>query len=139
MPRQKKVSQYKAKTGVQISTLGGKGKQDHSISSKAVALTAKNVKLNFHPDSASEILKHMSSKNISKVDPKVAEKMDQEWAKNKLKSNKIPKQFKAIMEEPPNNAPVYSSKENRIRRSMESNPKLDLKPAEAEIDKDRYI
>ena len=42
------------------------------------------------------------------------------------------------MEEAPNNAPVYASKENRIRRKMENNPKLDLRPAEADIDKDRY-
>jgi hypothetical protein len=94
--------------------------------------------MNYHPDAASEILKHMSENKVAKVDPKVADKIDQDWAQRQLNTPGS-QQFRGLMEEAPNNAPVYGSKENRIRRSMENNPKLDLKPAEADIDRDRYI
>lgn len=131
MPRQKKVSMYKGRTLGQMAT----GKQDHSAKK---ALTSRAVKMNYHPDAASEILKHMSENKVAKVDPKVADKIDQDWAQRQLNTPGS-QQFRGLMEEAPNNAPVYGSKENRIRRSMENNPKLDLKPAEADIDRDRYI
>lgn len=134
MPREKKVSRFKGRNLSQMAT----GKQDHSAKK---ALTSRAVKLNYHPDAATEILKHMSDNKLGKVDAKVAEKIDQDWAERQLNKpkNTGSQQFRGLMEEAPNNAPVYASKENRIRRKMENNPKLDLRAAEADIDKDRYI
>jgi hypothetical protein len=86
-------------------------------------------------------VQHMAKNKIKKIDPKVAESMDQNWASRQLDTTKNMgrDQLKGLMEEAPNNAPVYGEKFNRIRRSMQNNPKNDLKPAEADIDRDRYI
>jgi hypothetical protein len=134
MPRAKKVSMFKGRKLKHFA----EGKQDHSAKK---GMTARNVQENYHPDAAKEIIQHMSDNKIAKLDPKVAESMDQKWASRQLDTTKNVgrDQLKGLMEEAPNNAPVYGEKFNRIRRSMQNNPKNDLKPAEADIDRDRYV
>ena len=134
MPREKKVAMFKGRKLKHFA----EGKQDHSAKK---GMTARNVQENYHPDAANEIVQHMAKNKIKKIDPKVAESMDQNWASRQLSTTKNmgTDQLKGLMEEAPNNAPVYGEKFNRIRRSMQNNPKNDLKPAEADIDRDRYV
>ena len=137
MPREKKVKMFKGRGLNHFA----EGKQDHSAKK---GMTAKNVQNNYHPDAASEIVQHMAKNKIKKIDPKVADSIDQSWASRQLATPKNlgSDQIKGLMEEAPNKAPVYGEKFNRIRRSMQNNPKNDLKPAEADIDKrarDRYV
>ena len=134
MPREKKVSKFKTKTLNRMAT----GKQNHSAKK---SLTARTVKMNYHPDAAKEILQHMSDNKVGRIDPKVAESIDQSWASRQLSKTKNmgSNQLKGLMEEVPSSAPVYSAKFNKIRRNMQNNPKNDLKPAEADIDRDRYV